>query len=278
MPDTNDTLFAAASEETTATGAQTEGGLSTTEAPAASTETTARKLAGKFDDASALEAAYIALQKKLGQRSGDTVKDMGFVPEEVPATKTEAVAMAQEVGGDAYAQWLDKRSKEVGWSVATAELLQFMTKEAAKKTVAETLTPVNEKLTRMGEDRNTEMIEAATQQVTAQYPDFEAHAKEIGAYLAANPDVKRIIMGAPDKATKAKYLRMAYREVKDLQGEVATAAAKSAGAREATTQTAMKAATVTAGSGAGKTGAAPKDAGDKWLEEMQSLEKHRELF
>lgn len=278
MPDTNDTLFAAASEETPATVEQTGGGLSTTEAPAASTETPARKWADKYDDPKELEKAYLLLQKKYGQRSGDTVKDMGFVPEEVPATKTEAVAMAQEVGGDAYAQWLDKRSKEVGWSVATAELLQFMTKEAAKKTVAETLTPVNEKLTKMGEDRNTEMIEAATQQVTAQYPDFEAHAKEIGAYLAANPDVKRIIMGAPDKATKAKYLRMAYREVKDLQGEVATAAAKSAGAREATTQTAMKAATVTAGSGAGTHDPGSKPWQDQYADRLVSTEKRKTVF
>lgn len=284
MSETNDNLFGAASEETTAEG-QAEGTTPVTtsesETSTAAPATTDSLIDGKFKTPDDLLKAYKELEKKLGSRGAakESMQDLGLAAEvKPPETKAEAKQMAQEVGGDGAVAWLEQRAKEVGWAKANAEFVAVVAREAAKNAVAQTLTPVNQTLEGLQYNRNEEMKEAAIEQLSSLYSDFEDRAKDIGVYLKANPDIRQLIETAPSKAAKAKYLRLAYLEVKELKGTVSTAAAKTAGAVEAKRQDAMKASSVTAGSGTGKRGDAPKDIGDEWLESMQSMEKHRGLF
>ena len=126
---------------------------------------------------------------------------------------------------------------------------------------------------------NQQTIKLVTQALAEEYGDFSEHAKDIGTYLEANPRKKAALLSAEtDETEKYDILEGAFLKVTKSKERNSTAAAKTAGTVEAKRQEAMKTTTVTAGSGAGKRNDAQKDPADQWLEEVQGIEKHNELF
>jgi hypothetical protein len=279
MSETNDNLLGAASAETTeldeqAEGAESSGNEST---GAASNETTAKKWAGKFDSPEALEKAFLNAEKLIGKKTIDpseATKVLGLSndskPEQtsvLPETKAEGREFAQQVGGDALAQWFEEHSGKLGTGRAISILMQHVASEVAKTTIQQTLAPVNDQLNRGRNEQHRLMLESATDKLAQEYDDFMELAPEVGKFLETHPTMKKQIIEADSRNEKAELLESVYLRVARTKQKNSSVAAKTAGAVEAKQREEMKATAVTEGSGA-RSKAGDKTPEDDWLERV----------